>query len=170
MDCIPADWRARQAKWVSLLLLPVAFPILSAEEVWYFLFLQRAKFLFCLTPLCCCWNHLWMEAHVLTLGEAVIPVLQPRLPHTEAHFLFMWRLSSRTCCQDVAGMTHQFPSHILWHHSNLPGLSPVISHWFQGCNLEHEWDRFHACLFFRAADKNYLVSTFWKHYAEYQVC
>lgn len=110
-----------------------------------FPFLQRAKFNTCSFSLRSCRNNLWMKRYVLSIVKTVITLHQPRLFHgnrTEAHFLFMQSLSSDSCCQDLAQMTHQFPIHILPHQSNLHSLSPVISCRFEGCNLKHECCRF----------------------------
>lgn len=110
-----------------------------------FPFLQRAKFNTCSFSLRSCRNNLWMKRYVLSIVKTVITLHQPRLFHgnrTEAHFLFMQRLCSDSCCQDLAQMTHQFPIHILPHQSNLHSLSPVISCRFEGCNLKHECCRF----------------------------
>lgn len=110
-----------------------------------FPFLQRAKFNTCSFSLRSCRNNLWMKRYVLSIVKMVITLHQPRLFHgnrTEAHFLFMQRLSSDSCCQDLAQMTHQFPIHILPHQSNLHSLSPVISCRFESCNLKHECCRF----------------------------
>lgn len=110
-----------------------------------FPFLQRAKFNTCSFSLRSCRNNLWMKRYVLSIVKTVITLHQPRLFHgnrTETHFLFMQRLFSDSCCQDLAQMTHQFPIHILPHQSNLHSLSPVISCRFEGCNLKHECCRF----------------------------
>lgn len=101
--------------------------------------------------MCHCWNNLGMKGHVPSLVKMVITSLQPRLPRTNRKTgLCLCEegkcLSSDTCCQDLARMTHQFPIHMLWHQSNLHSLSPVISYRFEGCNLKHE--RF-FCFVFR---------------------
>lgn len=139
-----------------------------------FPFLQRAKFNTCSFSLRSCWNNLWMKRYVLSIVKTVITLHQPRLFHgnrTEAHFLFMQRLCSDSCCQDLAQMTHQFPIHILPHQSNLHSLSPVISCRFEGCNLKHECCRFsNVCFSYSSWWLKKKNPSVWIHYAGYQVC